>query len=60
VSDAIIRWDGEVNTAPKLRVNHHGWVEHHDETGSIFALTPPHVVEDLLINVDLDEEENDE
>lgn len=52
MTDAIRRYDGTIHTSPKMRVNAHGWVEHHDETGSIFALTPAHEVEDLLINLE--------
>jgi len=52
MTDLLLRPSGEVNIAPKMRVNGHGWVEYHDESGSIVGLTPPHQVEDLLVGVE--------
>lgn len=52
MTDLLFQTDGEVFAEPKLRVNHHGWVEHYDESGSILGLTPPHKVETVIVGAE--------
>lgn len=57
MSDAIFFVDDDLDGAlivPKARVNHHGWVEIHDETGSITALVPPQRVDEVQVNVEVE------
>ncbi|MFC3476116.1 hypothetical protein [Halobacterium litoreum] len=60
MTDVLVRSDRDTYTlSDKLRVNHHGWVEHHED-GAVRALTPPNVVDRVLIDVDPEEWVDDE
>lgn len=52
MTDLLIRMSGAIVESPKCRVNGHGWVEHHDENGSIIGLTPPSVVSDVVVGAE--------